>query len=60
MFMFDFVDTWQKEYEYHVDYATNDEFGYIDDYWDTVNDWDEGQDYIHITHYMPIPEPIKS
>lgn len=32
---------------------------YIDNRWDTYNDWDEGQQYIHITHWMPLPEPPK-
>lgn len=48
----------EKEYSYDIDFA---EFtfsdGYIDNCWDTYNDWNEGQQYLHITHWMPIPEP---
>lgn len=48
----------EKEYRYDMDFA---EFtfseGYIDNCWDTYNDWNEGQQYLHITHWMPIPEP---
>jgi hypothetical protein len=31
------------------------ERAYIDGCWTTFNDWDEGQQYIHITHWMPLP-----
>ena len=48
----------EKEYSYDTDFA---EFtfsdGYIDNCWNTYNDWNEGQQYLHITHWMPIPEP---
>ena len=48
----------EKEYSYDADFA---EFtfsdGYIDNCWNTYNDWNEGQQYLHITHWMPIPEP---
>ena len=50
----------EKEYSYDTDYA---EFtfdgGYIDNHWNTFNDWDEGQQYLHVTHWMPIPEAPK-
>ena len=50
----------EKEYSYDTDFA---EFtfsdGYIDNCWNTYNDWNEGQQYLHITHWMPIPEPPK-
>lgn len=48
---------WEKEWEYFVDVA--DSGGdYIDDYWDTNNDWIEGQE-THIIAWMPLPEPWK-
>jgi hypothetical protein len=28
---------------------------YIDGFWDTVNDWDEGND-VHVLAWMPLPE----
>lgn len=31
--------------------------GYLCSDWDTFNDWDEGQEYIKVTHWMPYPEP---
>ena len=31
--------------------------GHLDRNWDTWNDWDEGQQRIKITHWMPLPEP---
>lgn len=41
----------------HVDVASS--YGkYIDDFWDTFNDWKEGQE-VHITHWKPLPEPPK-
>ena len=47
----------EAKWNVHVDVASN--YGhYIDDYWDTFNDWDEGQE-VHITHWMPLPEPPK-
>lgn len=35
--------------------------GYIDSHWDTWNDWDEGQQHIKVTHWMPtnFPEPAE-
>lgn len=40
-----------------VDMAYN--FGtYIDEFWDTVVDWDEGND-VHVLAWMPWPEPYK-
>ena len=48
---------YEKEYSIDVDVATyRPEGGYID-YWDTYNDWNEGQQYLHVTHWMPLPEP---
>lgn len=45
----------EKEWTYFVDVAFN--YGnYIDDYWDTFIDWDEGQE-THIIAWMPLPEP---
>jgi hypothetical protein len=52
----------EKEYNYDTDVATY-HFGfdctYIDGCWNTYVDWDEGQQYIHVTHWMPLPEPPK-
>lgn len=44
----------ESQWNYHVDAASN--YGdYIDDYWDTFIDWDEGQE-VHVTHWMPLPK----
>lgn len=50
---------WEEDYEYNVDagYYVG-ENGYIDGF-NTFNDWNEGQQYIHVTHWMPLPEPPK-
>lgn len=50
-----------KEYDIATDVATFNpyELAYIDGCWNTYNDWDEGQQYIHVTHWMPLPEPPK-
>ena len=51
---------WEKEYTYGTDVATfSFECGDIDDCWYTYNDWYEGQQYIHVTHWMQLPEPPK-
>ena len=53
---------WEKEYEIGVDIATYDPYcdhPYIDGCWNTYNDWNEGQQYLHVTHWMPLPEPPK-
>lgn len=53
---------WEKEYEIGVDVATYDPYSgnpYIDGCWNTYNDWNEGQDYLHVTHWMPMPEAPK-
>lgn len=52
---------WEKEYEIATDVATYNPYekAYIDDCWNTYIDWDEGQQYIHVTHWMPLPEPPK-
>lgn len=44
-------------YIYNVDYARN-HGDYIDNYWDTYNDWKEGQE-VHITHWAEIPNPFE-
>lgn len=50
---------WDEDYEYDVDAGCYvDENGYIDGF-NTYNDWNEGQQYIHVTHWMPLPEPPK-
>lgn len=33
--------------------------GYLDNDWDTFNDWDEGQQHIKVTHWMPMQEPAE-
>ena len=50
---------WEDEYDIDVDVATYNPYekAYIDDCWNTYNDWDEGQQYIHVTHWMPLPQP---
>ena len=52
---------WEKEYSIDTDVATYNPYekAYIDDCWNTYNDWDEGQQYLHVTHWMPLPEPPK-
>lgn len=46
-----------EEWKYHTDVA---EFpgDYIDDVWQTYNDWKEGQE-VHVIAWMPLPEPYK-
>lgn len=47
----------ETNWNIHVDVASS--FGeYIDGFWDTFNDWNEGQE-VHITHWMPLPDPPK-
>lgn len=42
---------------YHVDYASP--YGsYLDNFWDTVNDWDEGQ-RIEVLAYAEFPHYLK-
>ncbi len=48
--------SWQENWEYFVDMGWRGH--YIDDTWDTTNDWDEGQE-THIIAWMPLPEPYK-
>lgn len=50
-------DAHEKEWHYFVDVASS-HGDYIDDYWDTFNDWIEGQE-THIIAWMPLPEPYK-
>ena len=45
----------EKDWEYFVD-AAGSHGGYIDDFWNTFNDWKEGQE-THIIAWMPLPEP---
>jgi hypothetical protein len=47
----------EKEWKHDVDVATSNG-SYLNDFWDTNNDWDEGQE-IHVTHWQPLPEPPK-
>ena len=51
----------EKAYTIDTDVATYDPCGsgYIDNCWNTYTDWDEGQQYLHVTHWMPLPEPPK-
>ena len=46
-----------EEWKYHTDVA---EFpgDYIDDVWQTYNDWKEGQE-VHVIAWMPLPKPYK-
>ena len=48
---------WETEWEYNVDVAgfCPGGGGYIDDMWNTFNDWCEGQE-CHVTHWLPLPE----
>ena len=52
---------WENEYSIDTDVATYNPYekAYIDDCWNTYNDWYEGQQYLHVTHWMPLPEPPK-
>lgn len=52
---------WETDYRVEVDVAGYNpyEAAYIDGCWNTFNDWDEGEGYLHITHWMPLPEPPK-
>ena len=54
---------WEDEYEIDTDVARycpyDDPNAYIDKRWDTFIDWDEGQQYLHVTHWMPMPEAPK-
>lgn len=43
-----------EDYSYYVDMATS-MGSYIDNFWDTQQDWDEGQ-YLHITHWAKLPK----
>lgn len=49
--------SFEKEWRYHVDigYAFGDE---IDNFWDTCNDWNEGQE-IHVIAWSSLPEPYE-
>lgn len=46
---------YEKKWNYVVDVAQN--YGdYIDDYWNTFNDWIEGQE-THVVYWAEIPYP---
>ena len=50
----------EREYNYDTDVAAFNfcyDRNYIDGRWSTYIDWDEGQQYLHVTHWMPLPEP---
>lgn len=47
----------EEECNVYVDVAAS-HGDYIDDFWDTFNDWKEGQE-VHVTHWMPLPEAPK-
>ena len=51
----------ENKYDIDTDVAIYNQYegGYIDNCWNTYNDWDEGQQYIHVTHWMPLPEAPK-
>lgn len=50
----------ENDYSYDTDVAHYRlDGGYIDGCWDTFVDWDEGQPYLHVTHWMPLPMPPK-
>ena len=46
---------WEHKYFQFVDKAYFNE----GEFFETDNDWDEGQDEFEITHWMPLPEPPK-
>lgn len=49
----------EEDFNYDVDAAIFCPWhpdAYIDNQWNTFNDWDEGQQYLHVTHWMPLPE----
>lgn len=48
----------EEDWEYETDIAWN--WGsYIDDFWDTSNDWKDGCE-VHVVAWMPLPEPYKA
>ena len=50
-----------RDYSYETDFATYrwDGKGRLDGCWDALADWGDGEEYIHVTHWMPLPEPPK-
>ncbi len=49
--------SFEKEWRYHVDMAAS--FGSeIDNFWDTCNDWYEGQE-VHVIAWTDLPEPYE-
>ena len=51
----------EEQVDRHTDVAQyrDDGEGYIEGAWDTFNDWNEGQQQLRVTHWMPLPEPPK-
>lgn len=47
-------DFFEDKWNYDIDVA-NSYGSYIDDFWDTINDWKEGQE-VHITHWADFQE----
>ena len=51
---------WEDKVERDVDLAQyKPGEGGIDGDWETTNDWDEGQQHIKVTHWMPMPRPAE-
>lgn len=53
-------DNWSngKTWEYHVDVASP--YGnYIDDFWNTTNDWIEGNNIVQVLAYAELPYGLK-
>ena len=50
-----------RDYSYETDVAMYrwDGKGRLDGCWDALADWGDGEEYIHVTHWMPLPEPPK-
>lgn len=50
-----------RDYSYETDFAMYrwDGKGRLDGCWDALADWGDGEEYIHVTHWMPLPEPPK-
>ncbi len=50
---------WKEEYTYVVDFGYYaGKAGNIDEFY-TQDDFDEGRQYIHVTHWMPLPQAPK-
>lgn len=49
--------SWQIKLERNIDMATyRARDGYLCGHWDTYSDWNEGQQHIAVTHWMPLPK----